>query len=159
VKLIELSLILGGLDIKMFFEAREVIEPGLAYLAAKHATKEQIDGLFQILDDQKAAFTSGDEELLHTLDLAIHQHIADMANNNFLSHINDVLFKNLDSLFRILPLTESGWVLHRIVADAIRDRVCEDAYSAMQALIRKSFTNYLPYLETSIESDNNWSEV
>lgn len=147
VKLIELSLILGGLDIKMFFEAREVIEPGLACLAAKHATEIQIASLLKILDDQNAAFDLGDDDQLHNLDLAFHQHIADMANNKFLFHINDVLFKNLDNLFRVLPLTKGGWVLHRLVAEAIRDRRSDDAYSAMQQLIQKSFKNYLPYLE------------
>jgi len=147
-KLIELSLILGGMDIRMFFEAREVIEPGLACLAAEHATDMQLVELFRILDEQSAAFDIGDDERLHDLDLAFHQQIADMANNKFLFQINDVLFKNLDKLFRVLPLTKGGWLLHRKVAEAIRIRNCEDAYSEMRALIHKSFTNYLPYLES-----------
>lgn len=147
-KLLELSLILGGLDVKMFFEAREVIEPGLACLAASHATGAQITELFQILEEQSAAFESQDEDRLHDLDLEFHQQIADMANNKFLFQINDILFKNLDKLFRVLPLSKPGWVLHRKVAEAIRDHNCEVAYSEMQALIHRSFTNYLPYLES-----------
>jgi DNA-binding FadR family transcriptional regulator len=147
-KLLELSLILGGLDVKMFFEAREVIEPGLACLAANHATSAQIADLFQILEEQSAAFESQDEDRLHDLDLEFHQQIADMANNKFLFQINDILFKNLDKLFRVLPLSKAGWVLHRKVAEAIRERNCEVAYSEMQALIHRSFTNYLPYLES-----------
>jgi len=71
-----------------------------------------------------------------------------MANNKFLFQINDILFKNLDKLFRVLPLSKPGWVLHRKVAEAIRDHNCEVAYSEMQALIHRSFTNYLPYLES-----------
>lgn len=147
-KLLELSLILGGLDVKMFFEAREVIEPGLACLAANHATDAQITELFQILEEQSASFESQDEGRLHDLDLEFHQQIADMANNKFLFQINDILFKNLDKLFRVLPLSKAGWQLHRKVAEAIRERNCEVAYSGMQALIHRSFTNYLPYLES-----------
>ena len=148
-KLIELSLLLGGLDIKMFFEAREVIETGLASLAAEHATEEQIDRLFQILEKQQKTFESGSDEYLHDLDLDFHQQLADMANNKFLSQINDVLFKNLDKLFRVLPLSRTGWVLHRKVAEAIRDRSPADAYNAMKALIHASFANYLPIIEKS----------
>ncbi len=148
-KLIELSLLLGGLDIQMFFEAREVIEPGLASLAAKHATDHQISFLFKTLEEQHKIFDSGDENYLHELDLAFHQQIADMANNNFLFQINDVLFKNLDKLFKVLPLSRSGWVLHRKVAEAIRDHSSTDAYQAMENLIQSSFENYLPYIEES----------
>ena len=115
-KLIELSLLLGGLDIKMFFEARRVIETGLARLAAEHGSDEQIDRLFEILEEQKNAFAAGDQDQLHHLDLAFHQHIADMANNNFLFQINETLFANLDKLFQVLPLSEAGWLLHYAVA-------------------------------------------
>jgi DNA-binding FadR family transcriptional regulator len=146
-KLIELSLLLGGMDIKMFFEAREVIEPGLASLAADHATGHQINRLFETLEEQLKLFDSGDENRLHELDLAFHQLIADMANNNFLFQLNDVLFKNLDKLFKALPLSRSGWVLHRNVAEAIKDRSSTNAYTAMKVLIRSSFENYLPYIE------------
>lgn len=146
-KLIELSLHLGGLDIEMFFEARSVIEPGLASLAAEHATEEQIAKIFQILDDQNKAFELDDEEYLHDLDLEFHQQIADMANNQFLFQLNEVLFINLDKLFRVLPLSRTGWVLHKNVAEAIRDRSQIDAYNAMKGLIYRYYTNYLPYIE------------
>ena len=153
-KLIELSLLLGGLDVKMFFDARMVIEPGLASLAAENATDCQIDSLFEILDEQQKAFDSGDENFLHNLDLAFHQRIADMANNNFLFQIYDVLFKNLDKLFRVLPLSKSGWILHLKVAEAISNRSVSGAYQAMQTLIQSSLGNYLPYIEQSNQSEN-----
>lgn len=146
-KLIQLSVLLGGMDIKMFFEARRVIETGLARLAAEHGTEEQIDGLFNILNQQKAAFSDGDQDELQRLDLAFHQQIADMANNNFLFQINEMLFANLDKLFQVLPLSEGGWLLHHAVAEAIRDRSSDEAYLTMRALIEASLANYLPYIE------------
>lgn len=146
-KLIQLSVLLGGMDIKMFFEARRVIETGLARLAAEHATDEQIEQLFQILKKQKAAFSGGDQEKLHGLDLAFHQLIAEMATNSFLSQINEMLFINLDKLFQVLPLSENGWALHYAVAEAIRQRNSNRAYQTMRALIEASLANYLPYIE------------
>lgn len=153
-KLIELSLLLGGLDIKMFFDARMVIEPGLASLAAEYATQEQIDRLFDILDEQQNAFDTAQDDVLHDLDLAFHQNIAVMASNNFLFQIYDVIFRNLDKLFRVLPLSKSGWILHYQVAEAIGHRATSEAYQAMQALIQSSFDNYLPYIEQSKQLSN-----
>ena len=154
-KLIQLSVLLGGMDIKMFFEARRVIETGLARLAAEHATDEQIEQLFHILNEQKTAFSDGDQEKLHGLDLAFHQQIADMANNNFLFQINEMLFANLDKLFRVLPLSETGWALHYAVAEAIRQRSSNRAYQTMRALIEASLANYLPYIEKSEREKSN----
>ena len=146
-KIVELSILLGHLDIKKFFEAREVIETGLAALAAEHATDDQINVLFKILNEQIAAFDFKNEAYLHDLDLDFHQQLADMANNKILSEINDILMKNLDKLFRILPLSRTGWAIHRKVAEAIRDRSSSDAYHAMKELIQFSYEKYLPYIE------------
>ncbi len=146
-KLIKLSLLLGGLDIKMFFEARRVIETGLSRLAAEHGTDEQISRLFEILEEQNTAFDDGDQDQLHELDLAFHKLIADMANNNFLFQINETLFANLDKLFQVLPFSKNGWSLHYAVAEAIRNRDSDNAYLTTRALIEATFANYLPYIE------------
>jgi GntR family transcriptional repressor for pyruvate dehydrogenase complex len=151
-KIVELSLLLGRLDIRKFFEAREVIETGLASLAAEHATNDQIDNLYQILNEQKTAFEFENEEHLHNLDLAFHQQLAEMANNKILSQMNENLMKNLDKLFRALPLSRKGWILHMNVAKAIKDRLSSNAYLAMKELIQFSYTKYLPYIENYEES-------
>ncbi len=150
-KIIELSLSLGGMDVEMFFEARGIIETGLAYLAAQHATETQIEALFKILEDQLVVFDTQDNDYFHDLDLAFHQLIAEMANNKFLSQINDALFKNLDQLFRVMPLTKEGWRLHENVAEAIRSRSPDQAYEAMRRLIGASSANYLPYMKKSLK--------
>ena len=144
-KLIELSLGMAGIDLEMFFEARAVIEPGLAALAAEHATDEQVDRLSKILEDQLAVFDTNDNEQFHELDMAFHQLIAQIANNKFLSQINDTLFKNLDKLFHVLPLTRDGWRLHQDVAEAIRDRSPGRAYATMKTLVTYSAEKYLPF--------------
>ncbi len=154
-KIIELSMLLGHLDIKKFFEARDVIETGLAGLAGDHATGVQIDTLFQILEEQRIAFDIDNDEHLHNLDLAFHQQLADMANNEILSQINDSLLKNLDKLFRVLPLSKEGWILHKNVAEAIQDRSPSKAYRAMKELIQFSYNKYLPYIEKFEHSQRN----
>jgi DNA-binding FadR family transcriptional regulator len=81
------------------------------------------------------------------LDLDFHQHLAEMANNQFLLQLNDILFKNLDKLFRVLPLSRGGWTLHKKVADAIRDRLPMEAYNSMKVLIQRSYKNYQPFID------------
>ena len=131
----------------MFLEARGIIETGLAFLAAEHGTDEQIERLFKILNDQLEVFDSHDNGYFHDLDLAFHQLIAEMANNQLLAQINDTLFKNLEKLFRVLPLTREGWRLHQEVAEAIRDRAPLRASEAMTTLIGASTANYLPQVK------------
>ena len=150
-KLIDLSLTLNGMDLEMFFEARGIIETGLASLAAEHGSEGQIEELFTILKSELEVFNSEDNDYYHDLDLDFHRLIAEMAGNKFLAQINDSLFKILDKLFRILPLTREGWQLHQKVAEAIRDRSPLDASEAMRTLIEASSARYLPYMKMAME--------
>ncbi len=150
-KILDLSMSLGNSDLKMFFEARGILETGFAYQAAKNRTQEQVEQLFKILEDQLSVFESKDNDFYHDLDLEFHGIIAEMANNKFLAEINETLFKVLDKLFRILPLTREGWKLHLAVAEAIRDQLPFDASEAMRTLIEASSARYLPYIKTAME--------
>ena len=51
---LSMSLAMGELDLQMLFEARGILEPGFAYFAANRATKEQVEKLFEILEDELA---------------------------------------------------------------------------------------------------------
>ena len=66
-KIIELNKSFGGIDLEMFFEARGIIETGLAFLAAEHGADEQIEQLFKILEDQLDVFDSHDNGHFHDL--------------------------------------------------------------------------------------------
>ena len=97
-KIIDVSVGLASMDLEMFFEARGIIESGLAYLAAQHATDEQISKLFEILDGELEYIDEENNDLYHDLDLSFHRLVSEMANNQFLEQINDALFKVLDRL-------------------------------------------------------------
>ncbi len=153
-KFIDVSVSLGGLDLEMLFEARGIIESGLAFHACKHATQDQIEELFAILKRELQCIEEKDQECCHDLDLAFHRLIATMVNNDFLAQIETTLYKALDQLFRVLPLTKEGWKLHYAVAEAIRDRDAFRASEAMRTLIEASAARYFPYMQiTSPPSD------
>lgn len=146
-KMLDASLGLTNMNLEVFFEARGIVECGLAYLAAEHATDEQVDELFEILEWETEYIDKERSDYLHDLDLNFHRLIAEMANNGFLAQINDSLFKVLDKLFRIFPLTKEGWQLHMAVAESIRDRSPLGASEAMRTLIEASSARYLPYMK------------
>jgi DNA-binding FadR family transcriptional regulator len=152
-KIIDMSVGLASMDLEMFFEARGIIETGLAYLAAQHGTDEQINKLFKILDGELEYLDEEHNNLYHDLDLDFHRLISEMANNQFLAQINVALFNVLDKLFRVLPLTKEGWRLHFSVAEAIRDRSPFNASEAMRTLIEASSAKYLPYMKMAAEKD------
>jgi len=153
-KMLDVSLGLTNINLEVFFEARGIIECGLAYLAAEHATDEQVKLLFEILDGEVEYIDKERSEYYHDLDLNFHRLIAEMANNEFLAHINDSLFKVLDKLFRIFPLTKEGWRLHMSVAEAISSRSPLDSSEAMRTLIEASTARYLPYMKMATVKNN-----
>jgi len=154
-KMIDVSVGLASMDLEMFFEARGIIETGLAYLAAQHAADEQISELFEILDGELEYIDEEHNDHYHDLDLSFHRLVSEMANNLFLAQINVSLFKVLDKLFRILPLTKEGWRLHFAVAEAIRDRAPFKASEMMRTLIEASSAKYLPYMKMMAEKDKS----
>jgi len=154
-KIIDMSVGLASLDLEMFFEARGIVESGLAYLAAEHATDEQINELFAILDGQLEYIDQEHNDIYHDLDLNFHRLISEMASNQFLLQINETLYKVLEKLFRILSLTKEGWRLHFAVAEAIRDRSPFEASEAMRTLIEASSARYLPYMKMAAEKYKN----
>ena len=149
--ILEASIGLANMNLEVFFETRGIIECGLASLAAEHATDEQIEKLFKILDGEIEYIDKEKSDYYHDLDLNFHQLISEMANNEFLAQVNDSIFKILDKLFRIFPLTKEGWQLHLAVAEAIRNRSALDASEAMRTLIQASAARYLPYMKKVLE--------
>lgn len=145
-RLIDISLASGEMDMQTLFEARAILEAGIAYHAARRATQEQIQQLFDILETERRAIESGQKENLYELDLAFHRLIAEMASNKFLEQIDSTLHNALEVLLRNLPLTMEGWRLHYEVAESIRNRKPFQALEAMRTLIEATAARYLPYM-------------
>ncbi len=82
-RLLDISLASGEMDLPTLFEARAILETGIAYHAARRATEEQILQLFDILEKERQGIETGQGENLFELDLSFHRLIAEMASNRF----------------------------------------------------------------------------
>jgi GntR family transcriptional repressor for pyruvate dehydrogenase complex len=80
-----LVLALGDGQMQELFEARRVIEPGLAALAAERIDEETLEQLRRCVHDSAAAV--GDEDAFMRADLALHGLIARAASNSILWHV------------------------------------------------------------------------
>src|SRR4051794_24245968 len=72
-------------QLKALFEARRVIEPGLAALAAERVDGETLAALHRCVGDSAAAL--GDDEAFMRADLQLHGLIAQAASNSILSRV------------------------------------------------------------------------
>ena len=142
-RLLSLSMSLVDLDIKSLFDARLVLESGLAYFAAVRASDEQIDELFANLELQKKALLQGRMTDIDDLDISFHVLVAEMANSEFLKQVDVPLYHALEHLLRNIHHTEDGLNRHIKVAEAIRDRDPEKSYAVMRVLIEKAAAVYV----------------
>ncbi len=75
------------------FEVRKVLEPGLAALAARRATPEQVEKMRTILDDQKGKVQARESYMKE--DAAFHFLIAEATGNEVLLRVADSLMELL----------------------------------------------------------------
>jgi GntR family transcriptional repressor for pyruvate dehydrogenase complex len=86
---------------RKLFEVRRVLEPGLAGLAARRATPEQIEKMQAILDDQKGKIQARESYMKE--DTAFHYLIAEATGN-------EILLRVADSLMELLRETrDTSW--------------------------------------------------
>ncbi len=88
---------------RKLFEVRRVLEPGLAALAARRATAEQIQKLRTVLDAQEAEIRSGAAGMKE--DTAFHFLIAEATGN-------EVLLRIVDNLMNLLRKTRETSLQH-----------------------------------------------
>lgn len=88
-----------------FYEARLIVEPRCAALAAQNATKDQLATARRILSHAEAVITSGEVVASIGLDIDFHRTIADMSGSVFTA----MMLKSI-----INPDTDLRRVLHRL---------------------------------------------
>ncbi len=81
--------LINNTSVEELFEARRIIEAGLAELAAERATDEDIAALVEEVDEMKAATSDPEEFLKH--DVRFHQAMARAANNKLMSGVMDTV--------------------------------------------------------------------
>ncbi len=130
-----LVLALSDGQMQELFEARRVIEPGLAALAAERIDDETLEDLRRCVRDSAAAV--GDEEAFMRADLELHGLIARAASNSILWHvIGSISGMGIASRRRTNPLPglrEQSAEDHRAIVAALQER---DGEAAAEAMLR-----------------------
>lgn len=109
-------------------QARRLIEPEAASLAAKHGSDAQIEGIHEAFLRNQDDNRSG--SLTHPGDRLFHIRIAEASDNpayalmikQLLAHKYDLMFQRLQSLYMPNDMPHRSELEHRAILDAIRAR-------------------------------------
>jgi len=118
-------------------QARRLIEPEAASLAANHGSDEQIEGIHDAFLRNQEDNRSGSRT--HPGDRLFHIRIAEASDNpayalmikQLLAHKYDLMFQRLQSLYMPNDMPHRSELEHRAILDAIRARDPEAARRAM----------------------------
>jgi GntR family transcriptional regulator, transcriptional repressor for pyruvate dehydrogenase complex len=114
--------LINNTSVEELFEARRIIEAGLAELAAERATTDDIQLLIREMDGMKATINDPENFLKH--DVRFHQVMAHAANNKLMSGVMDTIAQLLFHIRRqtidnATDLDEAiDW--HQKIVDALR---------------------------------------
>ncbi len=115
-------------------EARRIIEPEVAALAAERATPEQIHTIQEYAQQMNRNFRAGRDWM--EADLGFHQSLYESAANpiieSMLQHVNDLLIDSRRETMRDRQVTERSCQYHLMIASAIADRKPMLARAMMQ---------------------------
>ncbi|MGS0894540.1 FadR/GntR family transcriptional regulator [Burkholderia stagnalis] len=118
-------------------QARRLIEPEAAALAAKHGSDAQIEGIHEAFLRNQEDNRSG--SLTHPGDRLFHIRIAEASDNpayalmikQLLAHKYDPMFQRLQSLYMPNDMPHRSELEHRAILDGIRARDADAARRAM----------------------------
>jgi len=128
-------------DYDVFFEARMILEPALAALAAIRATEKDMKRMEATIDRLEASL--GDSEKAVVADMDFHLVIANSIGNQILCEFIVGLQRLLRPFLTKKPLDLDGQNLalkeHKEIFEAIKNRDANTARSAMRKSIAKDF--------------------
>ena len=123
------------IDVETIYNAREIIEGGIAYLAARNRTDEECDALGDILAHLKDSVRTKDIVLIRGLDSEFHIQLAKMSHNTLLEacvrtieEINQACVKRIDKFFVTL---KDNYEEHLAIYEHVRNQNPEGAREAM----------------------------
>jgi len=136
-------------EIVDLYEAREIIEPALARLAAERATDEDIEALQESVAEFAGALDADDIYSLMDLDSQFHEMIASIASNSMLADARERL-DNCIAIARVTSLRRSQHKTsalslkeHTQICAAIAEHDGKKAERRMAEHIRKRRTGLL----------------
>ena len=125
------------IDIKTIYDAREIIEGGIASLAAKNRTDEELRELEEILRRLREAIDAGDMVLSTQLDSEFHIYLGKMSHNTLLTatiatieEISQACVRRVSKYFVSL---DDCYTDHYNIYAAVRDRDEAQAIAVMAA--------------------------
>jgi GntR family transcriptional repressor for pyruvate dehydrogenase complex len=150
---IDMLIKIGRMDsITALVEVREILEPGIAALAAKRATSEQISVMQQSVDVMEDSMN--DPDIFVEADLDFHLTLAQATNNALipalLDSLIDLLREHRMRAATVEGALERGQPYHKTIIDAIERNDEEDARQAMRAHLIQIRED----VETAISRDN-----
>jgi DNA-binding FadR family transcriptional regulator len=115
-------------------EARRIIEPGIAELAAKKRSKEQLDRLVKALDGMRTAKSVPD---MVAVDVEFHEALLQAANNALLVPFGIIIEQALANLFDYTSQRNPRLSLAvRLHEDIVRAVQAQDGAAARNAMIK-----------------------
>jgi len=129
------------LQVKQAFEARYLIEPHCAGLAAVHATRSEIAEIRSAFDDAEAMLARKDFRALVSMDQAFHMAVAAASHNLELARVVVTLHHKAARfwIYSMPSRSRQEWLadvtMHREVAKAIEARDVGRAQKAMLAVL------------------------
>lgn len=125
--------------------ARLVVEPQIARLAAVHATPKHLHDLRRLADQMRDASSWARYE---ELDRDFHEMIADAAGNSLLRAVHKIInrvrlvvvWRKLETTEQRPPATYHSFAEHDAILDALERREGSDASAAMQAHLESTLS-------------------
>lgn len=122
-------------SLRDLFEARQMIEPRLAFLAAERASRDDLDAMRTALERQERADQEGDLEAAAAADRLFHQAVAEATHNQTFIMLHNYLSDLVAGIRRDAADSAArraqGLVDHRTIYEAIARRDAPGASAAM----------------------------
>lgn len=122
----------GGITAKDLSEFRRILEPGLARLAARHRTDEDLDAMKICIKEIEQSIRNKDPD--QTKALSFHRLIADACHNAFISALMESLVKVFQQVLAKTPDLETAKKdikYNKLFYECIKNRDGEKAEKAM----------------------------
>lgn len=133
---------LGDLKAEQVYEARSIIEVGLTRFAAERAKPEDMEKIWQALNDMQAAIQ--DEQAFVKADLEFHLAVARAGHNELLEQfyylVRELLSEVITEMVSLPQVKEESIQLQRSIALAIESRNVRKAQNAA--------LKHMKYIET-----------
>lgn len=114
-------------------EARILLEPGIARLAACHIRNDELAEMTCILADMNASLKPEDPARYSSSDLKFHLLLADASANAYLSAFINSLESGLGKFLETIPFGDVGYIRHHVLLEALRQH---DPVAATKAMVR-----------------------